>query len=91
MAMYMIGYDLNKAGKNYDGLIKRIKELSTNWWHHLDSTWIIASNHTSVGLRDALKAHIDSDDELLVVALAKNDAAWAGFNTEGSTWLHTNL
>lgn len=88
--MYMIGYDLNKAGKNYDGLIKRIKEISANWWHHLDSTWIIDCNLTSVAIRDALRLHIDSDDELLVVAL-KSEGAWAGFNAEGSNWLKQNL
>lgn len=86
----MIGYDLNKQGKNYDGLIKKIKDLSTNWWHHLDSTWIVTSNLNTVAIRDALKPFLDSDDELLVVAL-KSEGAWVGFNTEGSNWLKNYL
>lgn len=90
MAMYMIGYDLNKSGKNYDGLIKKIKEICSNWWHHLDSTWIIDSSLTSVAIRDALKPFLDSDDELLVVAL-KSEGAWVGFNKEGSDWLKNYL
>jgi len=91
MAIYMIGYDLNKAGKNYEGLIAKIKEVSTLWWHHLDSTWLITSSSGSVAIRDALRPYIDSDDELLVVAVSTGDAAWAGFSADGSNWLKNNL
>lgn len=91
MAIYMVGYDLNKSGKNYDGLISKIKEISGIWWHHLDSTWLITHAGGSAAIRDALLPYIDKDDELLVSKIEKNDSAWAGFNTEGSTWLKNNL
>ncbi len=87
----MVGYDLNKAGKNYDGLIEKIKQISSDWWHHLDSTWLIVHGGNSVTIRDALNPYIDKDDELLVVPLVKGDAAWAGFNKAGSDWLMRNL
>jgi len=90
MTTYMIGYDLNKAGKNYDGLITKIKELANGYWHHLDSTWLINSTLTAVQIRDALMPFLDSDDELLV-CVASLPAAWAGFNTSGSEWLRNNL
>lgn len=90
MQTFLIGYDLNKSGQDYADLIDAIKKLSSTWWHHLDSTWIIKSNSTATAIRDILAAHIDSNDELLVVKLS-GDGAWTGFSDKGSKWLINNL
>lgn len=90
MKSYMIGYDLNKSDKDYEGLIKKIKEISGTWWHHLDSTWIIKTDKSAVEIRDLLKPYIDDNDELLVAHLG-GEAAWAGFNQKGAIWLKNNL
>ncbi len=90
MASYLIGYDLNKAGKDYTSLIEAIKKLGSNWWHCLDSTWIIKHDGPAITIRDALARHIDANDELLVVKLT-GEGAWTGFNQECSSWLKTNL
>lgn len=87
---YMIGYDLNKAGKNYDGLIAKIKEIANGYWHHLDSTWLIGSALSVVEIRDALMPFLDNDDELLVCVVS-TPAAWVGFNESASNWLKTDL
>lgn len=86
---YLIGYDLNKSGQDYSTLIEKIKELG-DWWHCLDSTFIIKSTSTSISIRDHLKNFIDVNDELLVVGL-NGEAAWYGFNSECSNWLKNNL
>ncbi|MGS1063518.1 SinR family protein [Burkholderia glumae] len=91
MANILIGYDLNKAGKDYTNLINAIKTLSTEWWHCLDSTWIVKTSATAASIRDTLSQHIDGNDELLVVDITGDAAAWAGFNTECSNWLKNNL
>lgn len=90
MATYLIGYDLNKSDKDYSELIEAIKGLSDTWWHQLDSTWIIKHGGDAASIRNALTAHIDSNDELLVVELS-GEGAWAGFNERGSKWLKSNL
>ena len=90
MATLMIGYDLNKSGKDYSGLIKEIKDNFGTWWHHLDSTWLVVADLTPVQVRDLLRPHIDNDDELLVATISA-PAAWVGFNDNGSTWLKDNL
>jgi hypothetical protein len=59
MASYLIGYDLKKPGKDYASLIEAIKNLGSDWWHCLDSTWIIKHDGPSVAIRDALSRHID--------------------------------
>jgi hypothetical protein len=91
MANVLIGYDLNKTGQDYTKLIEKIRALFPTWWHCLDSTWIVQTSLTTVQVRDALLPLIDSNDELLVVALAKGDGAWYGFDTVCNDWLLTNL
>lgn len=91
MSTFLIGYDLNKKGKNYDGLIEKIKELANGWWHHLDSTWLINSNLTCAQVRDALKPFLDSDDELLVLNISGDAWATYGMGESGNNWLRNNL
>ena len=86
MAALLIGYDLNKE-KNYEELFAGIKSLGASWWHHLDSTWLVKADMTAVQARNALKPHIDADDELLVIDVSGDARAWAGFNDRGSKWL----
>jgi hypothetical protein len=90
MSTLLIGYDLNKTGKDYEGLIREIKETFDTWWHHLDSTWIVVTDLTPVQVRDLLTPHIDADDEILVARLS-TPAAWRGIDDTGSQWLHDHL
>lgn len=90
MKTYLIGYDLNKKGQDYKDLTDAIKKLSPTWWHCLDSTWIIKSTSAASAIRDTLIAHIDNNDELLVVLLG-GEGAWIGFTDECSEWLVDNL
>jgi hypothetical protein len=90
MASVMIGYDLNKPHQDYKDLIDAIKECSSNWWHCLDSTWIIKTEMSPKLIRDRLAQHIDSNDELLVATLT-GEAAWKGFDDACSKWLTNNL
>lgn len=90
MATYMIGYDLNTPGKDYAKLIEAIKRVGSNWWHCLDSTWIIKHDGPSTTIRDALAPYLDSNDELLVACLT-GEGAWRGFDNDCSSWLKSNL
>jgi len=89
MTAYIISYDLNRPGQNYNELFEAIKALGT-WWHCLDSTWIVKSNLTSVQVRDKLSSCIDKNDRLLVSVLS-GEAAWIGFDDNCSSWLKNNL
>lgn len=85
-----ICYDLNRPGQNYAGLIDAIKKLSSNWWHCLDSTWLVRTSLTTEQVRDKLSPHMDKNDELLVMACGA-PAAWCGFDSQCSSWLKANL
>ena len=89
MKTYLIGYDLMKQGQDYDALVEEIKKIG-DWWHCLDSTWIVKTNLDSQQIRDRLIPKIDNNDRLLVVRL-KQEAAWVGFKKECSDWLKNYL
>jgi hypothetical protein len=90
MRTLLVGYDLDSPGQNYDDLIAAIKEAGA-WWHYLDSTWLVKTQLTAIELRDNLTEHIDTNDELLVIEVTGDAAAWIGFDDEGNQWLKDNL
>ncbi|WP_426238413.1 hypothetical protein [Pararhizobium sp. DWP1-1-3] len=90
MKTYMIGYDLNKSGKNYSELIAEIKKIANGFWHHLDSTWLVNSDLEASQIIHRLIPAIDGDDEILVMAVA-DDWASFGFKDSGNEWLINQL
>ena len=75
---YLISYDLNTPGKNYQALWDAIAGLSAQ--RVLLSQWITRRSNTSAqGLRDYLWAFMDANDRLLVVCM--DSADWASMNT----------
>ena len=89
MATLLVGYDLNKPGQNYDDLIEALKS-NGDWWHCLDSTWLIRTSKTVVQVRDELVKLLDGGDELLVMDVTGVARAWAGFDAACSEWLQKN-
>lgn len=73
MSLYLISYDLDKPGQNYDKLIARLKELGAQ--RCLYSQWFLANTAGHEAVRNDLQRFMDQNDRILVVAL-KNAAAW---------------
>ena len=74
---YIISYDLNKKGQNYESLYKLIKDCSTGaWMHYLDSTWIIASYLSAAEISDALRETADNNDLFFIAEITKNYSGW---------------
>jgi len=90
MKVFVICYDLNRPGQNYDSLFDAIKAISGYWCHAVDSTWFIASSMSAAQIRDKLLPHIDSNDDLLV-SRQSGEAAWYGLSDEISDWLKKQL
>lgn len=76
--VYMITYDLNKQGKDYDNLIQAIKDASTGaWCSYWKSSYLIKSNISSAEkVFDRLKPYIDSNDRILVIEVTDNYWGW---------------
>jgi hypothetical protein len=92
MNTLLVGYDLNKRGQKYDELIEFLKS-DVNWWHYLDSTWLVKTEKTPVQMRNELRSQgfIDDNDEVLVIDVTGRASAWFGFTEKGSKWLKDYL
>lgn len=63
----LITYDLKQPDRDYVSLYEAIKNTSRNWWHYLESTWLIDTNITPDECVKRLRQTMDEDDFLLVV------------------------
>ncbi|WP_182378662.1 SinR family protein [Nocardioides sp. WS12] len=86
---YVVSYDLKAPGKDYSELIEYLQSLE-DWWHGLGSTWVVVTSMTARQLRDAIKAHTDSNDRVLVV-MSSGVGAWRGLGASGNEWLQEHL
>jgi len=84
MAVFSISYDLNKSGKNYEGLYEEIKR--TEWLHILDSTWLISTQETAQVLSERLRSRMDNDDRLFVSKVNRSEY-WGWLSQEYWNWL----
>ena len=77
MAVYMITYDLNSEGQNYDDVINAIKDASTGaWCTYWKSSYLIKSNLSVQQVTDRITPHLDSNDRLLVIEVKQNYQGW---------------
>lgn len=83
--VFCVSYDLKNPNRNYQGLYEGIKSLGL-WWHQTGSVWIVATEKSSVAIRDYLKQYLDNGDLLFVVAVKKNWAA-IGFSRKEYDWI----
>lgn len=70
--VYMITYDLNSQGQNYDDVIKAIKDSSRSWCSYWKSSYLIKSDLSSNQISDKISPHLDSNDRLIIVECANN-------------------
>lgn len=73
MKSYMLSYDLNGLGKNYEGLFEAIKTISTCWCKPAKSTWVIKSDlPSSQAIYEKLSAQLDKDDYIIVAEITRD-------------------
>jgi hypothetical protein len=75
MKPFLISYDLDKPGQNYDKLIARLKVHGAV--RVLFSQWALSTAWTAEQLANDLHAYTDSNDRILVVEIS---GQWAYFN-----------
>ncbi len=85
MAIFIVAYDLNRPVQKH----KEVSDFLSRFahCHAQQSVWLVEAR-SAASLRDALRAHLDSNDVLLVSEVS---TAWAGLNMgECATWLNEN-
>ncbi len=74
---YLISYDLDKPGQNYDAVIEALQTVGAQ--RVLFSQWIVRwNNTTAANIRSYVWKFMDANDRLLVSCL--DSADWAGMN-----------
>lgn len=86
--VYNVSYDLNKTGKDYLGLHSELKK-TYEWYHLLDSTWLLYTSETADQIWQRLKSHIDGNDNILIIQVTNNKQGW--LNQDQWTWLNARL
>lgn len=78
--VFLITYDLNDEGKDYNGLFSAIKSLGqTHKDTKLDSVWFLSTSLTINAINDYLTGYIDKTDRLFITQLKTG---------EYSGWMH---
>ena len=75
---YLITYDLNKSGKDYEGVIEAIKSASDGvWCTYWKSAYLIRSDYQSAtDVSDLITPHLDSNDRLIAIEVINNNQGW---------------
>ncbi len=73
--IFAINYDLKRPGQNYQALHEAIKSCG-DWWHFLDSTWLVDTNLDAQGIWNSLAGHVDKNDILLIIGVTRNYQGW---------------
>jgi len=74
MKNYIVTYDLNKIGQDYDGLIKAIKNYQ--FAYPLKSAWFIKTNQSATEVSKNLRQYIDENDRLFIGEINYNRDGW---------------
>ena len=64
MALYVVSYDLCKPEQDYPQLLEYLQLIGAR--RLLDSQWIVRSGATRDAVYSGIRAHLDSNDALLV-------------------------
>ena len=80
----LISYDLKRPGQTYSRLYEAIKSYG-NWWHYLESVWLIDTERTPREVFEHLAPNIDKNDRMLVVEI--KEGSWGWLPSEAWTWM----
>lgn len=84
---YLISYDLQTPGKDYNSLYNILKS-APGWAHYLESTWFISSNESLEFWHEKIKNVIDANDNFFIVDISDSGSdgwlprnAWEWLNS----------
>ena len=85
---YLVSYDLNGPVPSYERFFNELKQ-SVNWWHYLNSTWIVVRYESLVELAPKLRGLIFNNDRLLIVPAKGPADGW--LPKDAWDWINTNV
>jgi len=83
----IINYTLRNKAKNYAPFFNAIKSNAVEWWHFLDSTFIVTANKSADEFARALFPFMEAADSIFVCRLQKDYNGW--LPEEAWVWLNS--
>jgi hypothetical protein len=83
----IITFAHNNAQKDYTSFFEAIKANSKEWWHFMESTWIVVTDHSVNDFARFLYPHIQRTDYVLVARLNEEHQGW--LPKEAWDWLNS--
>ncbi len=89
MATYLISYDLVGPNRDYDKLIAHLRTYRVRT-RPLESVWMIQTSKSAGEVRDGIERHVDSNDKILVVTVARG---WGTRNiaSDVTNWMRNHF
>ncbi len=76
MAVYLINYQLQTSGKDYQPFHSKVKEIANGWFSYFDDSWIINTSLSAKQIAESLYPHMTKTDRLLVVRITREYYGW---------------
>ena len=73
--IYAVNYDLRQPNGDYSEVFQAIKSCGA-WWHYLESTWLVDTNHSANQIWDRMSPHVHPDDSVLIHAVGFDHQGW---------------
>ena len=84
----LVSYDLKVPGRDYSRLYDVLR-TADNWWHFLESTWVLSTRDTVQVWSNRIQGVIDPNDRFIVVDITdKPRNGWLPKNAW--EWLNAN-
>lgn len=88
MASYLVTYDLNNPGQNYEDVRKVIESLD-GWAKLSESSYAVESSLSEIAIYKKFEPHLDKNDQLYVIGLHQ---PWMGQGDPAvNQWLDQSL
>jgi hypothetical protein len=85
--LLLVTFSLRNREKDYDPFFVALRGNVLQWWHFIEQTCVVATQHTVHSLSNELLPHIESTDSLLIVQITPHQmqgwlplAAWEWLN-----------
>jgi hypothetical protein len=76
MRVLLIAYTLRNDFKDYSSFFEAIKGNCSQWWHFIDSIFIVYTHHSANEYAHFLYPHMENDDSLFVTRLKHEEQGW---------------
>ena len=69
MKLLLVTFSLRNQFKDYTSFFVALRGNALNWWHFIEQTCVVSTNHDADSFASQLVPHIETTDSVLVVEI----------------------